>query len=244
MNEKKKTARCHFERHGAASSPLQMQRQGRRRFLKKISAILPLSLSTPLAQKSRMTHTHTYTTIPCNSHASMPCTWTGYGEPLPRLPINTGERTKPKGRGDDFFEKERNEPGGKILEKEREAETKGKKQKQEGPESFEKGKGENRKQGGGVCLRVEELGQNRRKKEEKGERRVKEQDRRGRRRATVAPPPAPLPFLPATTDRTAAEPPSQQLPPGFPATVRSPSRCHCHQQIKKKEQNTGDGKNR
>jgi hypothetical protein len=174
----------------------------------------------------------------------MPCTWTGYGEPLPRLPINTGERTKPKGRGDDFFEKERNEPGGKILEKEREAETKGKKQKQEGPESFEKGKGENRKQGGGVCLRVEELGQNRRKKEEKGERRVKEQDRRGRRRATVAPPPAPLPFLPATTDRTAAEPPSQQLPPGFPATVRSPSRCHCHQQIKKKEQNTGDGKNR
>jgi hypothetical protein len=42
-----------------------------------------------------MTHTHTYTTIPCNSHATMPCTWTGYGEPLPRLPINTGERTAP-----------------------------------------------------------------------------------------------------------------------------------------------------
>ena len=29
--------------------------------------------------------------------------------------------------------------------------------------------------------------------------------------------------------RTAAEPPSQQLPPGFPATVRSPSRCRRHQ---------------
>ena len=103
---KKKTARCRFERHCAASSPLQMQRQGRRRFLKNFPAILPLSLSTPLAQKSRMTHTHTYTTIPCNSHATMPCTWTGYGEPLPRLPINTGERTEPMG-------------GGKILEKER-----------------------------------------------------------------------------------------------------------------------------
>jgi len=59
-------------------------------------AILLLSLSTPLAQKSRMTHTHTYTTIPCNSHATMPCTWTGYGEPLPRLPINTGKRTEPE----------------------------------------------------------------------------------------------------------------------------------------------------
>jgi len=94
---KKKTARCHFERHGAASSPLQMQRQGRRRFLKIFPAILPLSLSTPLAQKSRMTHTHTCTTIPCNSHATMPCTWTGYGEPLPRLPINTGERTELRG---------------------------------------------------------------------------------------------------------------------------------------------------
>jgi len=36
--------------------------------------------------------------------------------------------------------------------------------------------------------------------------------------------------------RTAAEPPSQQLPLGFPATVRSPSRCHRHQQIIKEEQ--------
>jgi len=36
--------------------------------------------------------------------------------------------------------------------------------------------------------------------------------------------------------RTAAEPPSQQLPLGFPATVRSPSRCQRHQQIIKEEQ--------
>jgi hypothetical protein len=36
--------------------------------------------------------------------------------------------------------------------------------------------------------------------------------------------------------RTAVEPPSQQLPLGFPATVRSPSRCHRHQQIIKEEQ--------
>ena len=101
FSSKKKTARWCFERHCAASSPLQMQRQGRRRFLKFFPAILPLSLSTPLAQKSCMTHTHTYTTIPCNSHATMPCTWTGYGEPLPRLPINTGERTENGGGG--FF---------------------------------------------------------------------------------------------------------------------------------------------
>ena len=31
------------------------------------------------------------------SHATMPCTWTGYGEPLPRLPINTGEMKKKRG---------------------------------------------------------------------------------------------------------------------------------------------------
>jgi hypothetical protein len=73
-----------------------------------------------------MTHTHTYTTIPCNSHATMPCTWTGYGEPLLRLLINTGERTENWGG---IFLRKRNEPGGKILEKEREAETEGKKQK-------------------------------------------------------------------------------------------------------------------
>jgi hypothetical protein len=73
-----------------------------------------------------MTHTHTYTTIPCNSHATMPCTWTGYGEPLPRLLINTGERKENWGG---IFLRKRNEPGGKILEKEREAETEGKKQK-------------------------------------------------------------------------------------------------------------------
>jgi len=35
--------------------------------------------------------------MPCNSHATMPCTWIGYGEPLPRLPINTGERTENRG---------------------------------------------------------------------------------------------------------------------------------------------------
>jgi hypothetical protein len=42
-----------------------------------------------------------------------------------------------------------------------------------------------------------------REEQKETERRVKEQDRRGRRRATVAPLPAPPPFLPATTDRTA-----------------------------------------
>jgi len=34
---KKKTARCRFERHCTTFSPLQMQRQGRRRFLKSFS---------------------------------------------------------------------------------------------------------------------------------------------------------------------------------------------------------------
>jgi hypothetical protein len=48
-----------------------------------------------------------------------------------------------------FFEKERNEPGGKILEKNR------------------KQRRENRKQGG-VYLRGEELGQNRRKRKKRG----------------------------------------------------------------------------
>ena len=46
-NEKKKTARCRFERHGAASSPLQMQRQGRRRFLKSFSRSPSPSLFPP-----------------------------------------------------------------------------------------------------------------------------------------------------------------------------------------------------
>jgi hypothetical protein len=36
------------------------------------------------------------------SHVTMPCTWTGYGEPLPRLPINTGEKKNCRGEG---FEK-------------------------------------------------------------------------------------------------------------------------------------------
>jgi len=31
------------------------------------------------------------------SHATMPCTWTGYGEPLPRLPINTGGKNRKQG---------------------------------------------------------------------------------------------------------------------------------------------------
>jgi hypothetical protein len=78
-----------------------------------------------------MTHTHTYTTIPCNSHATMSCTWTGYGEPLPRLPINTGERTENREWGED---KKREE---KFFGEQREAscrngEEKGRKKKEQG----------------------------------------------------------------------------------------------------------------
>jgi len=102
------TARCSF-------SPANAETGEKKDIFETFPAILPFSLSTPLAQKSRMTHTHIYTTIPCNSHATMPCTWTGYGEHLPRLLINTGERIEPGGGGW-FFEKERNTRGGKILE--------------------------------------------------------------------------------------------------------------------------------
>jgi hypothetical protein len=42
----------------------------------------------------------------------MPCTWIGYGEPLPRLPINT--REKKKRRKDFFWRKE-----GSKLEKQK-----------------------------------------------------------------------------------------------------------------------------
>jgi hypothetical protein len=143
-----------------------MQRQGRRRFLKIFPAILPLSLSTQLAQKSRMTHTHTYTTIPCNSHATMPCTWTGYGEPLPRLPINTRERTKNREWGED---KKREE---KFFGEQREAscrngEEKGRKKERAGEdgqaaETKKKGKPE-----GAKLLRNELEGRN---KFEKGDR--------------------------------------------------------------------------
>jgi len=100
------TTRCSF-------SPANAETGEKKDIFENFPTILPFSLSTPLAQKSRITHTHTYTTIPCNSHTTMPCTWTGYGEPLPRLPINTGERTELKGGGR-FFEKERNTRGGKF----------------------------------------------------------------------------------------------------------------------------------
>jgi len=115
--KKKKTARCRFERHCAVLLPCKCRDRGEEDFW---NIFFPLSLSTPLAQKTRMTHTHTdtYTTIPCNSHTTMPCTWTGYGEPLPRLPINTGERTEPGGRGTIFLRKRGTNWGGKILEKE------------------------------------------------------------------------------------------------------------------------------
>jgi hypothetical protein len=36
-----------------------------------------------------------------HASATMPCIWTGYGEPLPRLPINIGENLM-KGVGDFF----------------------------------------------------------------------------------------------------------------------------------------------
>jgi len=109
------TALCSF------FSPANAERA--KRIFEIFPAILPFSLSTPLVEKSRMTHTHTYTTIPCNSHATMPCTWTRYGEPLPRLPINTGERTEPEG-GTIFWEREehqggQNFGGGKVLKREK-----------------------------------------------------------------------------------------------------------------------------
>ena len=47
--KEKSMTRCHFKRHCACSSPLRMQRQGRRRFLK---CFFPLSLSPP-----NITHT-------------------------------------------------------------------------------------------------------------------------------------------------------------------------------------------
>jgi len=101
------TTRCSF-------SPANAETGEKKDIFENFPTILPFSLSTPLAQKSRITHTHTYTTIPCNSHTTMPCTWTGYGEPLPRLPINTGERTELKGGGDDFLRK-RGTPGGENF---------------------------------------------------------------------------------------------------------------------------------
>jgi len=46
--------------------------------------------------------------------ATMPCAWTGYGEPLPRLPINTGERTEPKSGGG-FLGREKDKNKGEFL---------------------------------------------------------------------------------------------------------------------------------
>ena len=94
-NEKKKLHGAVLNGTCSFFSPANAETGEKKDIFEIFPAILPFSLSTPLAQKSRMTHTHTYTTIPCNSHAIMPCTWTGYGEPLPRLPINTGERIEP-----------------------------------------------------------------------------------------------------------------------------------------------------
>jgi len=37
----------------------------------------------------------------------MPCTWTGYGEPLPRLPIKTGGRKGKKGETERERERQR-----------------------------------------------------------------------------------------------------------------------------------------
>ncbi|KAI5570124.1 hypothetical protein BDE02_11G004900 [Populus trichocarpa] len=60
----------------------------------------------------------------------MPCTWTGYGEPLPRLPINTGERTAPK--GDDWRGRKKDKRGGgEFVFEGSEARAKQKKEKEQ-----------------------------------------------------------------------------------------------------------------
>jgi hypothetical protein len=48
----------------------------------------------------------------------MPCTWKGYGEPLPLLPINTGEKKKTR---EDFFGEKR-EASYRNKKKKRESE--------------------------------------------------------------------------------------------------------------------------
>jgi len=76
----------------------------------------------------------------------MPCTWTGYGEPLPRLPINTGESTETKG-GDDFLRKRGTNRGGNFGEGEggrnrrKEAETGGQNNFREGEKYYRRGDG-------------------------------------------------------------------------------------------------------
>jgi hypothetical protein len=51
--------------------------------------------------------------------ATMPCACTGYGEPLPRLPINTGGRTE-EGGGENFWRAE----GSKLQKRGRKGEEK------------------------------------------------------------------------------------------------------------------------
>jgi len=108
--KKKKPARCRFERHCATSSPLQMQRQGRMRFLKTFPANFSFSL-LPLAHKTRTQPIPPTMTKrrPCPaaaaqepSRATMPCTWTGYGASPPAAYKYRGEHRK-QGEEDDFF---------------------------------------------------------------------------------------------------------------------------------------------
>jgi len=113
LKKKKKNtqpARCRFERHCTASSPLQMQRQEKKIF----EIFLPLTLSfslLPLAHKIRTQPIPPTMTKrrPCPataaqepSHATMPCTWTGYGASPPAAYKYRGEHRK-QGEGETIF---------------------------------------------------------------------------------------------------------------------------------------------
>jgi hypothetical protein len=89
---------------------------------------------------------------------TMPCACTGYGEPLPRLPINTGRKDKKK-RGENFWRVE----GSKLQKRGRKGEEKGKRRgRRASCRNGKKGKPE-----GAKLLRNELEGRN---KFEKGDR--------------------------------------------------------------------------
>jgi len=113
LKKKKKPARCRFERHCAASSPLQMQRQGRIRFLKTFPANFSFSL-LPLAHKT-WTQATSHTLPPlmqamtghltrCHGSGKVPLSSCGYKYREGRRQRRGGEkRKKRKRRGEMIF---------------------------------------------------------------------------------------------------------------------------------------------
>ena len=188
----------------------------------RYSSLLSLHPTCPKIPHDPYPHLHNHTLqLPRHHALHLDRVW--WTSPPAAYKYRGENRTRRRG-GQFFWEREeRTEGKGKILEKERRVDE----QRGEDKKREDKFFGEQRE---ASCRNGEEKGRKKRKRrterEGKGkpnvglffeiQRRGKEQDRRGKRRATVAPPPAPPSFLPATTSSPTIPPPSALPTPAEP----------------------------